>query len=65
VLLAEEQIISNKWAKRSETASWRQEAEAEVNSTVDKVRREPGPTPEEDDWMAYSKPEFAQQYAGA
>lgn len=65
VLLAEEQIISNKWAKRSETAAWRQEAEAEVNSTVDKVRREPGPTPEEDDWMAYSKPEFAQQYAGA
>ncbi|MBE2203335.1 MAG: thiamine pyrophosphate-dependent dehydrogenase E1 component subunit alpha [Chthoniobacterales bacterium] len=65
LLLAEEQIIAKAWATRTETAAWRQEAEGEVNSTVDKVRREPGPNPEDDDWMAYSKSEFAEHYAGA
>lgn len=63
--LAEEKIIAQNWATRTETAAWRQEAEEEVNLTVDKVRREPGPNPEEDDWMAYSNSEFAEHYAGA
>lgn len=65
LLLAEEQILSKGWASSAETAAWRQEAEEEVNSTVDKVRREPGPDPEEDDWMAFSNSEFAEHYAGA
>ena len=65
LILAEEKIIAKKWASPAETAAWRQEAEEEVNSTVDKVRREPGPNPEQDDWMAYSKSEFAEHYAGA
>ena len=63
--LAEEKIIANNWAAGTETAVWRQEAEEEVNLTLDKVRREPGPNPEEDDWMAYSNSEFAEHYAGA
>jgi len=65
LLLAEKEILSRGWASPGETAAWRHEAEEEVNSTVDKVRREPGPDPEEDDWMAYSKSEFAEHYAGA
>ena len=64
VLLAEEEIISRKWATREEASAWRNEAEAEVNTTVDKVRREPTPTAEDDDWRAFSRPEFAEQYAG-
>ncbi len=65
LLLAEKEILSKGWASPGETTAWRHEAEEEVNSTVDKVRREPGPDPEEDDWMAYSKSEFAEHYAGA
>ncbi len=64
LLLAEEQILARGWSTAAETGAWRHEAEDEVNSTVDKVRREPGPDPEEDDWMAFSKPEFAEHYAG-
>jgi len=64
LLLAEEQMLARGWATSSETGGWRHDAEEEVNSTVDKVRREPGPDPEEDDWMAFSKPEFAEHYAG-
>ncbi|MEI6492788.1 MAG: thiamine pyrophosphate-dependent dehydrogenase E1 component subunit alpha [Verrucomicrobiota bacterium] len=63
--LAEEKIIANNWAAGTDTSVWRQEAEEEVNLTLDKVRREPGPNPEEDDWMAYSNSEFAEHYAGA
>lgn len=65
LLLAEKEILARGWASSDETKAWRHEAEEEVNSTVDKVRREPGPDPEEDDWMAYSKSEFAEHYAGA
>ncbi len=63
VLLAEQRIHAEKWATPEETAAWRHEAEDEVNTTVDKVRREPGPTAEEDDWMAFSNPQFVEQYA--
>jgi pyruvate dehydrogenase E1 component alpha subunit/2-oxoisovalerate dehydrogenase E1 component alpha subunit len=64
VLLAEARIISENWASAAECAKWRQEAEQEVNATVDKVRREPGPDPEDDDWAAFSNAEFAEHYAG-
>ncbi|MFZ4598476.1 MAG: thiamine pyrophosphate-dependent dehydrogenase E1 component subunit alpha [Terrimicrobiaceae bacterium] len=63
VLLAEQEIIARKWATPDETAKWRKDAEADVNETVDKVRREPGPRAEDDDWAAFSRPEFAEQYA--
>lgn len=62
VLLAEQRIVSEKWAKAEEVAGWRRQAEEEVNSTADRVRREPGPDPADDDWMAFSQPEFADLY---
>jgi len=65
VLLAEKKIISKKWASAEECAKWRRDAEEEVNAGVDKVRREPGPDPEEDDWAAFSQHQFDEQYAGA
>lgn len=65
VLLAEKKIISKKWASADECTKWRREAEEEVNAGVDKVRREPGPDPEEDDWAAFSQHQFDEQYAGA
>jgi len=65
VLLAETRIITEKWASKDDCAKWRRDAEEEVNASVDKVRREPGPDPEEDDWAAFSHHQFDEQYAGA
>jgi len=64
VLLAAAEIVSRGWATQAEADGWRTAAEDEVNTTVDRVRREPTPDPEEDDWMAFSRNEFAEQHAG-
>lgn len=64
LLLAEQKIVAEKWATAAECAGWRTEAEDDVNATVDKVRREPGPNPEDDDWAAFSTSAFAEHYAG-
>ena len=63
--LAEKFLVKQGWGTEAECANWHSEAEEEVNSTVDKVRHEPSPTAEEDDWAAFSNPEFAEIYAGA
>ena len=65
LILAAKFLVGQGWGTEAECAMWRSEAEEEVNSTVDKVRREPSPTAEEDDWAAFSNPEFAETYAGA
>lgn len=65
VLLAEEQVIEQGWATAPECAQWRDEAKQEVNAAVAKVRLEPLPDPEEDDWAALSTPEFVDQYTMA
>jgi len=62
LLLAEAKIISCAWATPEETANWRNETESEINDTVDKVRREPGPDPNDDDWAAYSHTAFVEHY---
>lgn len=59
VLLAEQTLHSRGWAMAEETAKWRREAEEEVNQTADKVRREAGPDPEDEDWLAVSSREMA------
>ena len=63
VPLAEQYIIAQSWKTAAELAAWRRETEDEVNSTADRVRREPAPDPEEDDWAALSRPEYREQYA--
>jgi len=65
VLLAAKHIVKQGWATEDDCAKWRREAEEEVNATVDKVRREPSPTAEDDDWAAFSNSDFAEIYAGA
>ena len=61
--IAEHHILEQKWATAEEHASWRREVETEVNSTADRVRREPAPDPEEDDWAALSCAEYREHYA--
>lgn len=59
LLLAEQKLHAEGWATPGETAAWRKEAEEEVNQTADKVRREPGPDPEDEDWLAVSSRDMA------
>jgi pyruvate dehydrogenase E1 component alpha subunit/2-oxoisovalerate dehydrogenase E1 component alpha subunit len=63
--LAEKHIVSQNWKSSDELATWRREVEQEVNATADRVRREPSPDPEEDDWAALSHPEYREQFAAA
>lgn len=65
LLLAEAHLVQRGLATKERCAAWRREAEEEVNDAVDKVRREPTPTPEEDDWAAFSNFSLNEQYAGA
>ena len=63
--LAEKHILSQGWKTAEDLAAWRRETENEVNTTADRVRREPPPDPGEDDWAALSRPEYREQYAAA
>lgn len=62
LLLAEKHILDQGWKTAGELAAWRQETEDEINTTADRVRREPAPDPEEDDWAALSRAEYREQH---
>ena len=62
LLLAEQHIIEQGWKTATDLADWKRETEEEVNSTADRVRREPPPDPEEDDWAALSRPEYRENH---
>jgi TPP-dependent pyruvate/acetoin dehydrogenase alpha subunit len=63
--LAEKHLVAEGWATAEQIADWRRETELEVNTTADRVRREPSPDPEDDDWAALSRPEYRETYAAA
>jgi pyruvate dehydrogenase E1 component alpha subunit/2-oxoisovalerate dehydrogenase E1 component alpha subunit len=63
--LAEKHILSAGWATAEDLANWRNQTEEEVNSTSDRVRREPTPDPAEDDWAALSRVEYREQFSAA
>ena len=63
LLVAEKYIVDQGWKTTEDLAEWRREAEQEVNTTADRVRREPSPDAEEDDWAALSRSEYREQFA--
>jgi pyruvate dehydrogenase E1 component alpha subunit/2-oxoisovalerate dehydrogenase E1 component alpha subunit len=63
LLVAEKYIVDQGWKTAENLAEWRREAEQEVNTTADRVRREPSPDAEEDDWAALSRSEYREQFA--
>lgn len=63
--LAATHIVSRGWHSAEELADWRRGVEEEVNSTADRVRREPAPDPSEDDWNAISRDILRDQHAAA
>ena len=62
LLLAEQHIIDQGWETKDELAKWKRDIEEEINTTADRVRREPPPDPEEDDWEALSRAEYREQH---
>jgi pyruvate dehydrogenase E1 component alpha subunit/2-oxoisovalerate dehydrogenase E1 component alpha subunit len=63
LLVSEKYIVDQGWKTSENLAEWRREAEQEVNSTADRVRREPTPDAEDDDWAALSHSEYREQFA--
>jgi pyruvate dehydrogenase E1 component alpha subunit/2-oxoisovalerate dehydrogenase E1 component alpha subunit len=61
--VAQKHIIDQGWKTAEELVEWQREAEQEVNTTADRVRREPSPDAEEDDWAALSRAEYREQFA--
>jgi len=49
--VAEERILAEGWADRLVLDGWRGEQAQQVEETVAKVQREPGPDPFEEDWL--------------
>ena len=63
VSLAEAYMVSQGWATAEDITKWRRQTEEEVNTTADRVRREPTPDPAEDDWAALSRAEYREQFS--
>ena len=56
IKLAEESMLRERWADRTQLDIWRQQAILEVEETVARVQREPAPDPYGAEWQALSTP---------
>jgi pyruvate dehydrogenase E1 component alpha subunit/2-oxoisovalerate dehydrogenase E1 component alpha subunit len=50
--VAEKYLLTQSWADVESLAQWRNEAVRQIEESVAKVQREPGPNPYEEDWCA-------------
>ena len=50
--VAEEHLLQSGWAEQETMSAWRKETMQEVEESVAKVQREPGPDPYKEDWCA-------------
>jgi pyruvate dehydrogenase E1 component alpha subunit/2-oxoisovalerate dehydrogenase E1 component alpha subunit len=60
--VAEGHLLESGWADKSTLAAWRNEAAQEVESSVAKVQREPGPDPYKEDWCALASKHLSEGY---
>jgi TPP-dependent pyruvate/acetoin dehydrogenase alpha subunit len=63
--VAEEFLLAENWATPDEIAAWRTAAKDEVDETAMKVRREPTPDPNDEDWRAISETRLQDNFAEA
>ena len=61
--ISEDYLVEKGWASSEEIAQCHTEAKEEVDTTANKVRREPTPDPAEDDWRAMATDAFAEQFS--
>lgn len=61
--LAAGQILQRGWATADELSAWRDELETEVDTTANRVMREPEPDPADEDWSALSTRELEDHFA--
>jgi acetoin:2,6-dichlorophenolindophenol oxidoreductase subunit alpha len=58
LLLAEQHIVHSRWADADTLASWRDDAERQVEEAVATTMREPLPDPNQEDWCALASPQL-------
>jgi TPP-dependent pyruvate/acetoin dehydrogenase alpha subunit len=60
--VAEAQLLQSGWADKAMLAAWRAEAAQQVEESVAKVQREPGPDPYKEDWCALASKHLSEGY---
>jgi len=61
--VAEEHLSRMNWADRATIASWRGEAQQQVEEAIAKVQREPAPDPYAEDWCAIHSRHLVEVYS--
>ena len=56
--LAEQHILDSHWATAATVASWRDQAEQEVEEALATTMREPSPDPSQEEWCALASPQL-------
>jgi pyruvate dehydrogenase E1 component alpha subunit/2-oxoisovalerate dehydrogenase E1 component alpha subunit len=56
--LAEQHLLHTRWADADTVASWRDQAEQQVEEALATTMREPAPDPNQEDWSALASPQF-------
>ncbi len=62
--VAEEYLISSRWADAATLAKWKQELEKQVEDAVSQAQREPSPDPYKEDWSALASKHLGEMYGG-
>ena len=60
--VAEDYLKAQGWAEPRDLAAWRSSAAEELEQTVAKVQREPGPDPYREDWCALASKHLGEGY---
>ncbi len=63
--VAGETLVARGWASAARIAGWREEAEAEVDDTATRVRREAAPDPSTEDWRAIASRHLGDRFTEA
>jgi pyruvate dehydrogenase E1 component alpha subunit/2-oxoisovalerate dehydrogenase E1 component alpha subunit len=63
--VAEEYLLSSRWADALTLAKWRQEAEKQVEDSVAQAQREPSPDPYKEVWCALASKHLSEMYGEA
>jgi TPP-dependent pyruvate/acetoin dehydrogenase alpha subunit len=63
--VAEDYLLSSRWADAVTLAKWKQETEKQVEDAVAQAQREPGPDPYKENWCALASQHLSEMYREA
>jgi acetoin:2,6-dichlorophenolindophenol oxidoreductase subunit alpha len=62
--VAEEYLLTSRWADAAIIAKWKQEAEKQVEDAVSQAQREPSPDPYKEEWCALASKHLSEMHGG-